>query len=416
MKDKILYKPQGLWHEYDFMINKYFWIKEGYDKAYKIRENNIKDVRTILEANNIKNFLFGQTLKGIFETGDILDDHDDDFGVFFEDRDKIRNQISKELIEAGFILVRDTEDIISFERDFRYIDICLFRERGNNQLGYGHKGCSSHHFDFFDTVSWKDVEFSIPNNSNKLLHKLYSEPVKNDFLKNSIKFLKKLKKLKKIRKYLADKVPAVFHRTPFGLMGLFQRLTPLVGVEIVELTKDEFLNTRVEPLDSFNWKWRARHLDAVTNKGKNVLVKDIVNYLSDENVIKSIDDTIEETDTSIPFFDPSNFDMRFWWGGNNYFFYCVKYQFRKNVIPYSEANAYIKTKQKPDLYTSNYYESLDKMTDQEIREFLSKNPIEIENNAVIGGKHRVFAMIGRMAEGKEYIPLRAIIFKNTYKL
>lgn len=410
MNNKILYKPQGLWHEYDFMINKYFWIKAGYDKAYEIRENNIKDVRVILESNNIKNFLFGQTLKGIFITGDILDDHDDDFGVFFEDRNKIRNKISKELIEAGFSIIRDTEDIISFERDFRYIDICLFKKRGNNQLGYGHKWCSSHHFYFFDTIGWKETEFSIPNDSNELLSKLYLKPFKNNFLRNSIKFLKKLKKLKKIRKYIANKIPSLFHRTPLGLMGLLQKMTPLVGVEIVELTKDEFLNTYVEPLDSFNWKWRARHLDVVTNKGKNVLVKDIVNYLLDENVMKSIDDTIEETDTSIEFFDPSNFDMRFWWGGNNYFFYCIKYQFRKNVIPYSNANAYIKTKQKPNLYSANYYEALEKMTDVEIRDFLSKNPIEIENSAVVGGKHRVFAMIGRMIAGKEYIPMRSILY------
>ena len=51
------------------------------------------------------------------------------------------------------------------------------------------------------------------------------------------------------------------------------------------------------------------------------------------------------------------------------------------------------------------------MSDQEIKEFISNHPIEIESNAVIGGKHRVFAMIGRIMSGQGYIPFKVIDYR-----
>ena len=47
------------------------------------------------------------------------------------------------------------------------------------------------------------------------------------------------------------------------------------------------------------------------------------------------------------------------------------------------------------------------MTEVEIGQFLKSNPIEISNNAIVSGKHRAFAMIGRIINGKEYIKFRA---------
>ena len=40
-------------------------------------------------------------------------------------------------------------------------------------------------------------------------------------------------------------------------------------------------------------------------------------------------------------------------------------------------------------------------------EFMKNNPIEISNNSIVSGKHRSFAMIGRLIEGKKYIPFYA---------
>jgi hypothetical protein len=409
--ENILYNPKNNWEYYDFMINKYYWINEGFDKAYKIRVNNLKAINFILKKHKIKHFLFGQTLKGMIETGDLIDDHDEDFGVF-ADYSIIKSIVSADLVNMGFKLIRDTEDIISFERDFRYVDICFFKKTSSNKSGYANKQCKSSHFDALDSIIWKGEEFFIPNTSPELLEDLYSKSKYKSLVQklDKLSFEKVVRKIKKIPLSIANRMPAIFDKAPTFLTGLLGKFLQLAGLKIVELTKEEFLNILVEPKDSFNWKWRARHLDIVTNDGEYIIVKDIVKYLENNDTMKNLH--VEETNTTIPFFEPSNFDMRFWWGGNNYFIYCIQYQFRKNVVPYAKANKYIKEKKTPAIYTSEYYESLDVMNDDEIKSFLFKAPIEIQNNAVVGGKHRVFAMIGRLVEGKEYIPMRAFVFKN----
>ena len=42
------------------------------------------------------------------------------------------------------------------------------------------------------------------------------------------------------------------------------------------------------------------------------------------------------------------------------------------------------------------------MNDDEIVEFLKKNPIEILNNSIVSGKHRAFAMVGRIVKDEQY--------------
>jgi len=49
------------------------------------------------------------------------------------------------------------------------------------------------------------------------------------------------------------------------------------------------------------------------------------------------------------------------------------------------------------------------MNDNEIADFLMKHPLIVENGCVTSGKHRVFAMIGRLASGKSYIPFKVIL-------
>ena len=71
-------------------------------------------------------------------------------------------------------------------------------------------------------------------------------------------------------------------------------------------------------------------------------------------------------------------------------------------IPYSEANKFISNdKNNLNLYSTKYYESLKTMNEEELRTFLKDNPIEVTNNCVTSGKHRVYAMIGRIAKGKD---------------
>ena len=57
------------------------------------------------------------------------------------------------------------------------------------------------------------------------------------------------------------------------------------------------------------------------------------------------------------------------------------------------------------------------MTDDEIISFLKDNPIEITNNFITSGRHRVSAMCGRMIKGKKYLPLYVkISFQSGYRL
>ena len=186
-------------------------------------------------------------------------------------------------------------------------------------------------------------------------------------------------------------------------------------MEYKEITKEYFCGLLVEPEDSYNWKKRKRHLDIVTNGGQNKIIRDIIHYFSMDNAMENCSQSIIETDTSAPFFTPINRDHKFWQSGNNYFFYCLKYQFRKNVVSHKNANEYIQMNIRPYLYTASYYESLPEMSDHEIERLLKKYPFEIMNDAIVSGKHRVFAMIGRLIEKKRYIPFWALVHKPVKK-
>ena len=275
-------------------------------------------------------------------------------------------------------------------------------------MGYGNKWFKQEYFASLEQFNWKYTKFYIPNYAVLLLDEMYSKSKTNNYFKKFDRhiFAKVAIKFSKIPKYLVAKLPAVIERLPLNITSLINIFTVSMGVRVKTLSEEEFFDTLVEPVDSFNWKWRARHLNVVTNNGQHRTVRDIVNYFRNEVDLNDV--LVQETDTSQPFFNPSNLDMDFWWTGNNYFIYCIKYQFRKGVIAYASANDYINSKKIPLIYTSEYYESLSLMTDSEISAFLQKNPIEIENNAVVGGKHRVFAMIGRIISGKPYIPMLAV--------
>jgi len=395
---KPLYYPAGLWGHHDFQINKYYWKKHGYQKCLQIRINNLIDINNQFNSEGVFLWLQGKTLLGVFHFDELLDDHDDDFGVFFEDRDKFINQVLPKLEKMRFRVIRFNDEIISLERDFRYIDLCFFKRKGDRKIGYGGKIFKACFFREFATVDFHKNTFNIPTYSHQLLKKQYYPR----FFRFK-KLLQKIKKLRYLNKYISSFVSSNSGIIPNFFLIFF-------GFKKVLISKKEFLNLNVEPRDSFNWLWRKLHLDLVTNNGKLIKVKDIVNYLCDDDKFQELDDLTIESDTSKPFIS-SAYDMDFWWSGNNYFWYCVKFSFRKNVVPYNHANEYIESKNNPLLYSKDYYDSLDQMSTSDITNFLRLHPIEIENNSVVGGKHRVFAMIGRLVRNQTYIPMTAIVKK-----
>lgn len=400
--NKPKYNPDGPWEYYDFMVNKSYWEKKGVGESYTTRVENLKLVYTELTEFEIPCWLQGKTLLGVVNEKKLLNDHDDDLGVFIGDKHKIEELVIPRLERLGFKVVRNNEHMISIERDYRYIDICLFRTVKKSKVGYASKVFSEKYFQNFERINFSDMEFMVPQDTQKMIREMYSG-LRIRWDKISVSGF--LRKAKKIIPYIRTKVLNRASPLPAPILRMF-------GLNRELLTFEQFLALNIEPERSFNWKWRRKHLSPLTCDGRYSSIEDIIQYLSREEVQEEINRNIIETDTSRIFFDPVNLDMDFWWTGNNYFWYCVKYQFRKNVIPYSEANDYIKNRNEPMLYCSEYYENLDKMSDVEIAKFLEKHPIEIENNAVVGGKHRVFAMIGRILSGENYIPISAIVIND----
>jgi hypothetical protein len=54
--------------------------------------------------------------------------------------------------------------------------------------------------------------------------------------------------------------------------------------------------------------------------------------------------------------------------------------------------------------TEEYYNLKEDMTDEELTNFLKENPVEFENGFIKHSYHRACAMIGRLINGKKYIP------------
>jgi hypothetical protein len=171
-----------------------------------------------------------------------------------------------------------------------------------------------------------------------------------------------------------------------------------------KLSEKNFLNLEIEAKNSKSWQLRYKHLDLVTELTNNKKVKEIITFFSDQENFSIIKNQIIDTPTEHCFEEPIYANKNFWMTGNNFFIYPIIFMFKKNVVPYKEANKYIEKKKKPNLYSREYYEGLDSMSDQEIKKFLRKNPIEISNNCIVSGKHRAFAMIGRLVSNEKYIP------------
>ena len=70
--------------------------------------------------------------------------------------------------------------------------------------------------------------------------------------------------------------------------------------------------------------------------------------------------------------------------------------FRHNVADHHEVGW--------DKMTKEYYDSLEPMSDEEIKTYLRENPVEFEKNHIKHSYHRACAMVGRLIRGEKYIP------------
>lgn len=200
------------WSKKDFFDNSYFW-EENFNSSYKIRLDNLKELFFILEKNNLFFFLEGKTLLSVCVLQKLLiNDHDDDIGIFSSDREKLLS-LENTFKKSGFEIIRVNENMISLLRNYRYIDICLFsRKRG--EIGYGNKKFPLENYQQFENISFNDCITSIPRKSLELINKRYNvKKVLNIYRKNLYK-----KKLYLIFKLLIQNIYCVFSTEAKKLM------------------------------------------------------------------------------------------------------------------------------------------------------------------------------------------------------
>ena len=109
-------------------------------------------------------------------------------------------------------------------------------------------------------------------------------------------------------------------------------------------------------------------------------VKDIVEFFSINKNVKNIRETLNKD--------------------NWQYFNCMIAEFRKNVGDHHKMGW--------KNMTEDYYKSLDLMSDDELQTFLKNSPVEFDNGFIRHSWHRACAMIGRLINGKKYIPFYMI--------
>ncbi len=213
---------------------------------------------------------------------------------------------------------------------------------------------------------------------------------------------------KKLKKYFFVFKLRIYRNYNFFVFKKLMNEANLERKKVYSLPENVFLNLLFEDRYSMNWDMRQRHLELLTNQKRNKKIKEIVKYFkSKKNYEKSLLKIVETNNKEL-YKEPISHNKNFWDKGNNYFIYSIVFGFKKDVVAYQDANKYIKNN-KLNLFSKEYFESLDDMSDKEIENFLKANPIEITNNCITSGKHRACAMIGRLINDKKYIPIYALI-------
>lgn len=142
----------------------------------EIRFNNLQIVTKLLKKNNIQYWCQGKTLAGITSISTLLEkDHDDDIGIWNNDLIIFMKNIHNELLKNNFSLIRISDGIISYLRNNRWLDICLFHNK--KTVGYAKKKFKKEHYLNF-------TNFQI-NPNNKTIYNFQIPSMYNNILKES---------------------------------------------------------------------------------------------------------------------------------------------------------------------------------------------------------------------------------------
>lgn len=363
------------WTAVEFQFNKAFWAHWGHEAALPFRVRNLCTVQELATLIGLTAVPFGRTLKDLYASNSLQEDHDDDMLVNLDSPQQITQALSTTLAESGFQIIRENNQMVSVSRHNRYIDL--------------HPAGKESPISTVEIIA-HGATLKIRSDSEKILEAKYkSEVVQVSETRASLRANLE-RPLKSARRHI--------YRVVSG-----SQKNPQVR-RLVRLSEDQFLSLRFEQSDANNWSWRERHLAALVEKGETL--RESLARLSTQS-FSEISRTIREVPTASPFPEPINLARDFWKMGNNFFIYPFLFGFRHQVMPYAGANLYILSGIEPRLYTKEYYAQLPKMSESEIEKFLQDRPLEITNNAFSSGRHRVAAMLGRLWRGEPYLPVSA---------
>ncbi len=343
----------------DIFLNKASWSHKKYKLYFNLREKFTLELINIFENNEIDYYLYSE-----FSSKNKHKFHKREFDKFYIKKFNSLKGLRTDLIKKEY-------EIFDFQDNLLYLkkqDVIFI-------------------VDQFSKLRTLTIKKQVTLGSKNIY--IVYEPLINNKL------------LSKIKNFVTTFYKFYFRIRILGFKNTFF----YDNDKVYKLSYSKFLKLRFEPENSVNWLLRSRHLNLITNNKEFIKIKDIVSHLKINNNLENKMNHVVEVNTQYEFDEPVHLNRRFWESGNNFFIYPIYFRYRKNVIPYKESNQYIKADPGINLYSFEYFDNLESMTDKEVEDFLLKNPIEITKDYITSGRHRVAAMIGRLVIDQKYLTM-----------
>ena len=170
-----------------------------------------------------------------------------------------------------------------------------------------------------------------------------------------------------------------------------------------KMSREQFLECGVMDANPLNKLVRQAHFDVFQLGEDQLTVGHIVRSVSDQRKWTSIMDHAVQPERRTLNNFPLHLNLDFWSNGNSYFLNVLRAGFREGVIAYEDRKLWESLTSVPFSY--DYYSHCKPMEEGAIARLLKDKPLTIRKGALASGRHRVFAMIGRLARGEAYIPI-----------
>ena len=148
---------------------------------------------------------------------------------------------------------------------------------------------------------------------------------------------------------------------------------------------------------------RRNQLSVVTDNFRNVTVQEIIDFFKHRDLDAFRSRHVVNPKQMHQVTANQWLDLNFWFDGNTHFFGNIYYGFRHDVVAYeSVSNEFSDAL----VFSMEYFGGKKSMSSADVKRLLEQNPITIRKTHLTGGRHRVFAMIGRLVSGGDYIPFK----------